>query len=147
MERVAQLGESTARVVPEPSLHNARLALRCAYSEPRRGEWRRFFQIRKIVMIGFFVVQSSCPILALSLLFRVALPLVAPFVLVAQVDVLTQHNDNARTGANLQEKVLTSARVSSGFGMIGEQEVDGDIYAQPLFVSKLHVKGLQHNVV
>ena len=85
--------------------------------------------------------------LALVLLFCAAAPLLTPFVAVAQVDVLTQHNDNARTGANLMEKVLSPATIRRGFGKIGEADVDGDIYSQPLYVSKAHVKGLGHNLV
>jgi hypothetical protein len=54
-------------------------------------------------MIRYFATQSCCPRPALTLLFRLALLLLAPIGVVAQVDVLTQHNDNARTGANLQE--------------------------------------------
>jgi outer membrane protein assembly factor BamB len=80
-------------------------------------------------------------------LFRLILPCLAPLALTAQVDVLTQHNDVGRTGANLQERTLTPARVRSGFGKIAELEVDGDIYTQPLYVSKAHLKGMTHNVV
>ncbi len=58
----------------------------------------------------------------------------------AQVSVLTQHNDNARTGANLQETTLTVANVNNAnFGKLAFRIVDGDIYAQPLIVS--HAKG------
>ncbi len=58
----------------------------------------------------------------------------------AQVSVLTQHNDNARTGANLQETTLTVANVNNAnFGKLAFRLVDGDIYAQPLIVS--HAKG------
>ncbi len=65
------------------------------------------------------------------------------------VSVLTQHNDNGRTGANLFETQLTTASVSSGgFGMLFSLPVDGQIYAQPLYVSNLRFpNGSVHNVV
>ncbi len=54
----------------------------------------------------------------------------------AQVSVLTQHNNNARTGANLQETTLTVANLNNAnFGKLAFRLVDGDIYAQPLIVS------------
>jgi hypothetical protein len=53
-----------------------------------------------------------------------------------QVSVLTQHNDNTRTGANLQEATLTVATITNAnFGKLAFRLVDGDIYAQPLIVS------------
>ena len=67
----------------------------------------------------------------------------------AQVNVLTSHNDNARTGLNASETVLAPTNVNtSGFGQIFSQPVDGQVYAQPLYVSKLMIpnKGT-HNVV
>jgi hypothetical protein len=67
----------------------------------------------------------------------------------AQVNVLTQHNDNFRTGQNTSETILTPANVNSGgFGMLFSQAVDGIIYAQPLYMSKVNIPGLGvHNVV
>ena len=54
----------------------------------------------------------------------------------AQVDVLTQHNNLARTGANLQEKSLTPANVNvQQFGMVFKRVVDDQVYSQPLLVS------------
>src|SRR5258708_6583893 len=48
------------------------------------------------------------------------------------VNVLTQHNDNFRTGANLSESILTVSNVStSQFGKLFTRAVDGQIYAQP----------------
>ena len=67
----------------------------------------------------------------------------------AQVNVLTYHQDNARTGQNLNETTLTLANVnSSTFGKLFAFPVDGQIYAQPLYVSNLAItnKGT-HNVV
>ncbi len=53
-----------------------------------------------------------------------------------QVDVLTQHNNNARTGANLSEKTLSVKHVNNNeFGKLAYRVVDGDIYAQPLIVT------------
>jgi hypothetical protein len=50
-------------------------------------------------------------------------------------DVLTQHNDLARTGAATYEDILTPAAVQSGsFGYLGSVPVSGRIYAQPLYV-------------
>ena len=66
----------------------------------------------------------------------------------AQVHVLTYHNDLARTAQNLSETVLTRADVASdGFGKLSTLPVDGQVYAQPLYVSGLKVAGAAHNVV
>jgi hypothetical protein len=56
-------------------------------------------------------------------------------------DVLTQHNDIARSGAATHENILTPASVKSGqFGYLGSVPVEGKIYAQPLYVEKAAVK-------
>ena len=60
----------------------------------------------------------------------------------AQVDVLTQHNDNARTGTNARETVLSPANVSKGrFGMLFRHVVDDQLYTQPLVVTGVTVNG------
>ena len=78
------------------------------------------------------------------LLFSVGLPAAW-----GQSDVLTQHNDNMRTGLNPKETILTPANVtSSKFGKLFMQSVDGIMAGQPLYVSKILMKdGLTHNVV
>jgi hypothetical protein len=50
-------------------------------------------------------------------------------------DVLTHHNDISRTGANPAETSLTPANVNpQSFGKLFERHVDGDVYAQVLYV-------------
>jgi hypothetical protein len=63
-------------------------------------------------------------------------------------NVLTQHNDLSRTGANTSETILTPANVNSAnFGKLFSDSVDGQIYAQPLFVENLGIAGGRHDVV
>ena len=68
----------------------------------------------------------------------------------AQTDVLTWHNDNLRTGANLAETLLTPATVNAtSFGLLRNIAVDGKVDAQPLYVSATYVAadGHKHNVL
>jgi outer membrane protein assembly factor BamB len=66
----------------------------------------------------------------------------------AQVSVTTQHNDNARTGANLSETVLNTSNVNAtAFGKLFTVTVDGEVYAQPLYVPQLTIAGGTHNIV
>jgi outer membrane protein assembly factor BamB len=66
----------------------------------------------------------------------------------AQVNVYTRSYDNARSGANLQETILTPANVNStNFGKLFTVHTDGEIFAQPLYVSNLAIAGGTHNVV
>jgi hypothetical protein len=68
---------------------------------------------------------------------------------IAQVNVLTWHNDNARSGQNLKETILTPANVnSSTFGKLFTIAVDGKVDAQPLYVASLAMRGQGfHNVL
>src|SRR5262245_57836202 len=63
--------------------------------------------------------------------------------------VVTWHNDNARTGLNATETILTPQAVASGrFGRRFAHPVDGQVYAQPLYVPSISVPGKGvHNVV
>jgi uncharacterized repeat protein (TIGR03806 family) len=63
--------------------------------------------------------------------------------------VLTYHNDNARTGANTNETLLTPANVNTNsFGLLRKYEVDGYVYTQPLYYPGLAIPGQgTHNAV
>jgi len=64
-------------------------------------------------------------------------------------DVLTYHNDNARTGQNLNETILTPANVNSAqFGLLRVLATDGRVDAQALYASGISIPGLgQRNVL
>ena len=72
----------------------------------------------------------------------------------AQTNVVTHHYDNARTGANTNETILTPSNVNfTSFGKLFSKTVDGQVYAQPLYMPGLTMgagtpqAGTTHNVV
>jgi hypothetical protein len=57
-------------------------------------------------------------------------------------DVLTQHNDPARSGAQLHETILTPANVRAAtFGKLYERAIDGQVISQPLYESNQSFPG------
>jgi FG-GAP-like repeat len=76
------------------------------------------------------------------------LPFVIAFFLVSAAlnsgalatDILTNRGDNARTGLNSTETILTPVSVSSPlFGLLYNNPVDGPVFAQPLYVSNQQI--------
>jgi hypothetical protein len=66
----------------------------------------------------------------------------------AQVQVTTFHNDQARTGQNLNEVVLAPGNVSANsFGKLYSFPIQGNVYAQPLYVPGVPINGGTHNVI
>ncbi len=62
--------------------------------------------------------------------------------------VATYHNNNARTGANLTETWLTPSNVSVGtFGKRAAITVQGDVFAQPLYVPGVTAGQASHNLI
>jgi outer membrane protein assembly factor BamB len=85
----------------------------------------------------------------LRVLFLCACQITVPCISsLAQVDVLTQHNDNFRTGVNSRETTLTPADVNrTQFGMLFKRVVDDQLYTQPLVVTGVVVGGGTRDLV
>jgi len=88
--------------------------------------------------------KSLCAILLI-----VSASALLPLYCNGQASVLTHHNDNGRTGQNLNETMLTPANVNAAsFGRLFNQPVDGSIVGQPLYVPNVRMSdGTTHNVV
>jgi len=66
----------------------------------------------------------------------------------AQVTVPMSQYDYGRTGANLQEWMLSPSNVdATHFGKLFSRRVDDSIYALPLIVPNLNISGQRHNVM
>jgi len=73
--------------------------------------------------------------------------------LASNIHVLTSRNDAARTSHNAREKILTTSNVKPAtFGKIFTRSLDGQAYAQPLYVGGVNGKNVvyvatEHNTV
>ena len=80
-----------------------------------------------------------------SCLAMLATVLTAVVVSAGKPDVVTFHNDMASTGQNLVETALNLVTVKKGtFAKKYVARVDGQIYAQPLYVPAVSIKGGAH---
>lgn len=61
--------------------------------------------------------------------------------------MLNVNYDKQQTGANMQETILQPSINWSNFGKLGTYAVDGQVYAQPLYVPGVTISGQKHNVV
>jgi hypothetical protein len=107
----------------------------------------RFQRVCIGVRKGFLEDRGVVPFVCAAALVG-ALLLLCACGAVAQ-NVTTEHYDNARTGLNPNESILNTSNVNtSSFGKIFSQSVDGQIYAQPLYMAGLTISGKgTHNVV
>jgi len=60
---------------------------------------------------------------------------------------LTQHFDIGRTGWNSYETTLTPDSVNRGFGVLATLLVHGQVFAQPLYLRDVTVKGAKRNLL
>ncbi|HEY8748038.1 MAG TPA: hypothetical protein VIM11_08690, partial [Tepidisphaeraceae bacterium] len=69
-------------------------------------------------------------------------------MLLTAVNVLSYHNDAASTGQNLSETALTLSNVNtSTFGKLFSTPVDGQTYAQPLYMAGVNITAGSHQGV
>ncbi|GCE26543.1 hypothetical protein KDA_20270 [Dictyobacter alpinus] len=110
------------------------------HSRPKRSKSTRLFAIVSVLLLiciagGTFV----------SLNFTA---LKSAFAADANTAVLTFKGDNAHTGNFSNEKTLNLGNVNtSKFGKRVSYQVDGQVYAQPLYLPNVSVNGTSHNVV
>ena len=72
----------------------------------------------------------------------------APVAVSGYAGTLTHHNDTYRTGQNNSETALTPGNVNkTQFGKLFSYPVDGQTYAEPLWMPNVNVGGTPHNVV
>ena len=63
------------------------------------------------------------------------------------ISVLTQHNNNTRSGLNNQETALNTTNVNTtNFGKLFNLNVDDQVYAQPLVAGNISISNAMHNV-
>src|SRR6266478_2108341 len=94
-----------------------------------RNSFRELARVAVLIAIGAFMLLGSAQ---------------------PQVNVVTYHNDNARTGVNAKETLLTPSNVNkNNFGKLFTQGVDGIVVGQPLYLSNVSIPGSSgmHNVV
>jgi hypothetical protein len=77
--------------------------------------------------------------LSLALLICLATPLFGQDPGATGVSVTTWQNDTHRTGRNLNEATLVAPL--SGFGQLCNVPLDGQVYAQPLVETNVHISG------
>jgi len=76
------------------------------------------------------------------------LGLAPPVAALGAVSVTTWHNDLARTGQNSAETILTPAALrDGGFARECRRPVDGQIYAQPLYLPRVDTDGRARPIV
>jgi len=87
------------------------------------------------------MLRSLAAVSLLALAFASATP-------ARSQDVLTYHDNNARTGLDDQETTLTLTNVnSSQFGKLFVVPADGLVDAEPLYLSAVTISGVTHNLL
>src|SRR5579859_7401102 len=98
---------------------------------------RRAFRLFCLLPIRATQMNPCLPLSWTALLVAAACSLNSASA--APVSVLTYHNDNARTGQNLNETTLSPGNLgTTGFGLVCSLPVDDWVYAQPLVMTNVN---------
>jgi outer membrane protein assembly factor BamB len=120
--------------VPEPGFLHSRLG-------PADGLMLRTLHkmaIRKKRFMEFFLSNIFLLRRDQRAVIRLLVLLITTYV--QSQNILTYHNDNARTGQNLRETILTPQNLGSRiFGKLFVIYVDGKVDAEPLYVESLQI--------
>jgi hypothetical protein len=112
----------------------------CKFLGTLSGKKRRSVFLLTATMLLLMIASGTLLTLNLSALINIHAA--------ADTAVLTYKGDNYRTGQSSNEEILNKSNVNaSQFGKRVTYPVDGQVYAQPLFVPNLTVNGASHNVV
>jgi hypothetical protein len=88
------------------------------------------------------------PVLLSAAMFMIVHSALTGAVASSIPSVLTYKYDLARSGENTSETILTTSNVNAThFGKRVSYPVDGQVYAQPLYMPGITIKGKVHNVV
>ena len=143
--RTHQDGE-TVNIEPQSASMHTRSPRPSAAGHPRVTPWGRVLSLVSLLAIAG--LNSSCATMWNP--FHTAMQAADHFIPTPPnpIDVLTQHNNPARTGADLVETQLRPEKLEGGeFQRLFDWKVDGQIYGQPLFVAGLQKDGRTLNVV
>ncbi len=111
---------------------------------------KRFHPLRRFFLLSIVILLPTTTFLGTtSALFASNLPAAQKIVTTpTNTAVVTYHNNTSRSGLNANETILTPGNVNSRqFGKRVTYPVDGQIYAQPLFLPNVSINGSTHNVV
>lgn len=92
-----------------------------------------------LIAISTFAVSQMAPVMAMQPKSSIlsAANYIGPFTA-----VLTQHNDNNRSGDDLTETTLNVSNVNThSFGLLYTRPVDDQVYAQPLIMTNVSIPG------
>src|SRR5437016_10276981 len=120
-----------------------------------RRQRRLYFFASPAIIIGASlrsmkaVLRPAAVLIDLFVLVLVSLIFQSSPPALAAVAVLTHHNDLNRSGANLNENLLTTNNVNTNqFGRLFTRAVDDEIHTQPLIMTNVDVPGQgTHNLV